>query len=55
MQVQIKPLDLVNQKPEGGATELKWGDLTADDAEKMKLEKPSEYAKLYRAEFGIDL
>ncbi|MDR0542767.1 MAG: hypothetical protein LBH19_11245 [Dysgonamonadaceae bacterium] len=50
-----KPSGIINQgnKPETAA--LKWGDLSPEQAEKMKAENAVEYARLYREEFGVEL
>lgn len=51
-----KPTDVIDKGAENnsGKTELAWKDLTPDAAEKLKAEKPDEYVKLYRAEFGCN-
>lgn len=51
-----KPSDVIDSGKESasGKTELSWKDLTPDTAEKLKADKPDEYVKLYRAEFGCN-
>ena len=58
-----KPLDMINQQPgSNGApagaehqTFAKLSEVPADKIETLKKEQPHEYARLYKAEYGIDL
>lgn len=58
-----KPLDMINQQPgSNGApagaehqTFAKLSEVPADKIETLKKEQPQEYARLYKAEYGIDL
>lgn len=58
-----KPLDMINQHPgSNGApagaehqTFAKLSEVPADKIETLKKEQPQEYARLYKAEYGIDL
>lgn len=58
-----KPLDMINQQPgSNGApagaehqTFAKLSEVPADKIESLKKEQPQEYARLYKAEYGIDL
>lgn len=57
-----KPLDLINQasgsngQPAGGhQTYAKLSDVPADKVEALKAEQPQEYARLYKAEYDIDM
>lgn len=58
-----KPLDMINQQPgSNGApagaehqTFAKLSEVPADQIETLKKEQPQEYARLYKAEYGIDL
>ena len=62
MKPATKPLNLINQtddshgQPAGGhQTFAKLSDVPADQVETLKKEQPQEYARLYKAEYGIDL
>lgn len=57
-----KPADVIETKhdaPQGGQHEQcqlsKLSDLTPDAAEKLKKENPAEFARLYKAETGVEL
>lgn len=51
----VKPSDLLNlNKPEKGSDEMKWGDLTPEKAEELKLNDRKKYIALYKAEFGVE-
>ena len=58
-----KPLDMINQQPgSNGApagaehqTFAKLSEVPADKIETLKKEQPQEYARLYKAEYGIEL
>lgn len=62
MKPATKPLNLINQtdgsngQPAGGHQNFaKLSDVPADQVEALKKEQPQEYARLYKAEYGIDL
>ena len=63
MKPASKPLDMINQQPgSNGApagaehqTFAKLSEVPADKIETLKKEQPQEYARLYKAEYGIDL
>lgn len=59
MQPMQKPKDLLNlsndEKQKGDKEYLKLSDVPADKLAKLKTEKPAEYAKLYKAEYGVEL
>lgn len=58
-----KPLDMINQQPgSNGApagaehqTYAKLSEVPADKIETLKKEQPQEYARLYKAEYGIEM
>lgn len=58
-----KPLDMINQQPgSNGApagaehqTYAKLSEVPADKIENLKKEQPQEYARLYKAEYGIEM
>lgn len=58
-----KPLDMINQQPRSNGapagaehqTFAKLSEVPADKIETLKKEQPQEYARLYKAEYGIDL
>lgn len=55
MSPAVKPSDLLNlNKPEKGSDEMKWGDLTPEKAEELKLNDRKRYIELYKAEFGVE-
>jgi hypothetical protein len=62
MKPERKPTDVIDQHnnaPQGGQHEQgqlsKLSELTPDAAEKLKAENPKEYARLYKAETGVEL
>ena len=63
MKPASKPLDMINQQPgSNGApagaehqTYAKLSEVPADKIENLKKEQPQEYARLYKAEYGIDM
>lgn len=63
MKPASKPLDMINQKPgSNGApagaehqTYAKLSEVPADKIENLKKEQPQEYARLYKAEYGIEM
>lgn len=59
MQPARKPTDVITptaEKPEGKQEEVaKLSDLTPDAAEQLKKDNPKEYARLFKAETGLDL
>ena len=58
-----KPLDMINQQPGSNGAPAgaehqnfaKLSEVPADKIETLKKEQPQEYARLYKAEYGIDL
>ena len=63
MKPASKPLDMINQQPgSNGApagaehqTYAKLSEVPSDKIENLKKEQPQEYARLYKAEYGIDM
>ena len=63
MKPASKPIDMINQQPgSNGApagaehqTFAKLSEVPTDKIEALKKEQPAEYARLYKAEYGIDL
>ena len=62
MKPASKPMDVINREqgsqgaPSGGhQTFAKLSEVAADKIETLKKEQPQEYARLYKAEYGIDL
>ena len=62
MKPERKPADVIDtthDAPQGGQHEQgklsKLSELTPDAAEKLKEENPAEYARLYKAETGVEL
>ena len=62
MQPAQKPTDLISKEtgangaPAGGhQTFAKLSEVPGDKLEALKQEQPQEYARLYKAEYGIDI
>ena len=60
MQPARKPADVIDQQhdnPAGGEhlTFAKLSDVPADQLEKLRTENRKEYARLYKAEYGVEL
>ena len=59
MQPVRKPTEMIrpHDDPQGGEpkTFAKLSEVPADEIEKLRSEKPQEYARLYKAEYGIDV
>lgn len=55
MQPARKPTDVIREKDHGRGSYAKLSEVPAEELEKMKEEQPGEYARLYRAEYGMDI